>query len=189
VTLLTATRIRFVVALGTVALLSGAIASADEPRASATSAMLFDLGFSLSGGAPDKNSVSFTKNGLLVPTPWGGIEATIVSTPVDRMVRVPLSPNGEPGTTSLQPYVTAGSRTNVDSDDPVLRQARAASFADSGRAGNLKAGAGLIWRLDGNVEVFGEYQFMRLQRDAAGAGLLGSTLDTTGFSLGLSVRY
>lgn len=158
---------------------------ATEPLPSDGGSVLFDLGFSLSGG-PDRNSVSFTKRGLLVPTPWGDIEATIVSTPVDRMVRVPLSPNTDPQVGRLQPYVTAGSRLNVDSD-PVLRQARPAAFADNARGGNLKAGAGVILQLDGNVELFGEYHFMRLQRDTTAA--FGTTLDTTGFSLGLSVRY
>jgi opacity protein-like surface antigen len=125
-----------------------------------------------------------------VPTPWGDFEATIVSTPTDRMVRVPLSPNTEPAQQWFQPYVTAGSRKDVDSD-PILEQARASAFADSGRT-NLKAGAGVIFKLDDNVEVFGEYHFMRLQRDAAGRGALGpvgTSIDASGFSLGISVRY
>jgi len=154
------------------------------------SSILQDLGFSLSGGGPDRQTISTTKKGLLVPTPWGDFEATIVSTPTDRMVRVPLSPNTEPGQQRLQPYVTAGSRKNVDSD-AVLEQARAAAFGDSGRT-SLKAGAGVLFKLDDNVELFGEYQFMRLQRDEAGRGSLGplgTTLDASGFSLGLSVRY
>jgi opacity protein-like surface antigen len=104
------------------------------------------------------------------------------------MVRVPLSPNTEPGQQRFQPYVTAGARKSVD-DDPVLDQARAASFAEAGRT-NIKAGAGVLLKLDDNVELFGEYQFMRLHRDDRGAvGPLGTTLDTTGFSLGISVRY
>jgi len=152
--------------------------------------MLNELGFSLQNPIPDKNSVSFTKRGLLVPTPWGDIEATIVSTPVDRMVRVPLSPNSDPSQPRLQPYVTAGSRKNVDSDS-VLEQARPATFGDSGRT-SLKAGAGVVFKLDANVELFGEYQFMRLNRDVDNRGTLGpvgTTLDTSAFSLGLSVRY
>lgn len=177
------------VAAGVAMLLSAGFASADQhSTAAAASALLNDLGLSLQGGGPDKNTISFTKTGLLVPTPWGDFEATIVSTPVDRMVRVPLSPNAEPGQSRLQPYVTAGSRKNVD-DDPVLEQARAASFGDSGRT-NVKAGAGVLLKLDGNVELFGEYQFMRLQRDDRGAlAPLGTTLDAGGFSLGISVRY
>ena len=107
------------------------------------------------------------------------------------MVRVPLSPNPEPGQPRLQPYVTAGTRKNVDSD-PVLEQARPSAFADSGRT-NLKAGAGVIFRFDDNVELFGEYQFMRLQRETEGRGALGgplgTSLDASGFSLGISVRY
>ena len=163
-------------------------AHANDRSSASVSALLYDLGFSLQGHGTDKNTISFTKNGLLVPTPWGDFEATIVSTPVDRMVRVPLSPNTEPGQQRFQPYVTAGARKNVD-DDPVLEQARAASFADTGRT-NLKAGAGVLLKLDDNVELFGEYQFMRLHRDDRGAlGPLGTTLDTSGFSLGISVRY
>ena len=131
------------------------------------------------------------RRGLLVPTPWGEVEATIVSTPVDRMLRVPLAPNVEPGQDRVfQPYFTAGARKDVDAD-PVLEQAKAAAFGDSGRA-NLKAGAGVILRLDTNVELFGEYQFMRLHRLSDGrgaAGPLGTTLDAGGFSIGLSVRY
>jgi hypothetical protein len=154
--------------------------------------LLGDLGFTLQSGIPDKNSITFTNKGLLVPTPWGDIEATIVSTPVDRMVRVPLSPNGggDPGQPRLQPYVTAGSRKNVD-EDAVLEQARPAAFGDTGRT-NVKAGAGVLLKLDDNVELFGEYQFMRLHRDVESRGALGplgTTLDTGGFSLGLSVRY
>jgi opacity protein-like surface antigen len=168
------------------------LARADQPTPvpSGVSSVLSDLGFTLSGSAPDKNAITFTKKGLLVPTPWGDFEATIVSTPVDRMVRVPLSPNTEPAQQRIQPYVTAGARKNVDGDE-VLEQARAATFGDSGRT-NLKAGAGLLFKVDGNVELFGEYQFMRLHRDGEGKGSLGplgTTLDTSGFSLGISVRY
>ena len=161
-----------------------------QSSASDAASILTDLGFSLQT-IPDKNSVTFTNRGLLVPTPWGDFEATIVSTPVDRMVRVPLSPTPDSaGPFRLQPYVTAGSRKNVDSD-AVLEQARPATFGDTGRT-NFKAGAGLLLRLDDNVELFGEYQFMRLHRDAESRGSLGplgTTLDTTGFSLGISVRY
>ena len=164
-------------------------AFADQQSQAAASALLRDLGFTLNApGGIDKNSISFTKRGLLVPTPWGDFEASIVSTPVDRMVRVPLAPNTEPGQQRLQPYFTAGSRKNVD-DDPVLEQARASTFADAGRT-NLKAGAGLLLKLDDNVELFGEYQFMRLHRDdKGGLSPIGTSLDTTGFSLGISVRY
>ena len=191
VTLPTVTHARgLAVALGVTLVVTAGVAMAELPAAPDASALLQDLGFSFHGPAPDKNAISFTKRGLLVPTPWGDFEATLVSTPVDRMVRVPLSPNTEPGQQRLQPYVTAGTRKSVDSD-AVLEQARAATYGDSGRA-NLKAGAGVILKLDGNVELFGEYQFMRLQRDAEGRGSLGpigTTLDTSGFSLGLSVRY
>ena len=173
---------------GVVALLTAGATRADETSAASVSSFLSDLGFSLQGTGPDKNTISFTKNGLVVPTPWGDFAATIVSTPVDRMVRVPLSPNTEPGQQRVQPYVTAGARKNVDGD-PVLEQARPASFADAGRT-NLKAGAGVLLKLDDNVELFGEYQFMRLHRDDKGTlGALGTTLDASGFSLGISVRY
>lgn len=177
------------VVIGAALVLTTGAARADErAAAAASSAILRDLGFSLSDGGVDKNAISFTKSGLLVPTPWGDFEATIVSTPVDRMVRVPLSPNVEPGQSRLQPYVTAGSRKNVD-EDPILEQARPSAFADSGRT-DVKAGAGVLLKLDDNVELFGEYQFMRLHRDDRGVtGPLGTTVDTGGFSLGLSVRY
>lgn len=153
--------------------------------------LLDDLGFSLDPAAPVKNTITIRRSGVVVPTPWGDVEATIVSTPVDRMLRVPLSPNVDDGSTSrLQPYVTAGARKNVD-DDPVLEQARATAFSESGPAG-MKAGAGLLWKLDTNIELFGEYQFMRMRRDVEGRGALGpigTSLDTSGFSLGLSIRY
>jgi hypothetical protein len=176
------------VALGALVGVGSAFAGSDDPAAA--TAILRDLGFSLSANSPEKPTISFTRKGLLVPTPWGDFEATIVTTPTDRMVRVPLSPNTEPAHQRIQPYVTAGSRKNVDSD-PVLEQARPSSYADSGRT-NLKAGAGVIFKLDDNVELFGEYHFMRLQRDSDGRGAigpLGTTLDSSGFSLGLSVRY
>jgi hypothetical protein len=181
---------RFALVAGAALVLVTGVARAQQPDPATPTSLLPDLGFSLLQPGPDKNSITFTKKGLLVPTPWGDFMATIVSTPIDRMVRVPLSPNTEPGQQRLQPYVTAGSRRNVDSDS-VLEQARAASFGDSGRT-NLKAGAGVLFKLDDNVELFGEYQFMRLQRDEAGRGSLGplgTTLDASGFSLGLSVRY
>jgi opacity protein-like surface antigen len=76
-------------------------------------------------------------------------------------------------------------------DDPVLEQARPTAFADESRT-NMKAGAGVVWKVDDNVELFGEYQFMRLQRDGASRGALGplgTSLDSSGFSLGLSIRY
>ena len=164
-------------------------AEADPAVPPSASALLYDLGFTLDPIGPTKNSISLTRTGLLVPTPWGDLEASIVSTPVDRMVRVPLSPNTD-GSSRLLPYVTAGTRKNVD-DDPVLEQARPATFADSTPT-NLKAGAGVIWRLDDNVELFGEYQFMRLRRDLEGRGTLGgigTSLDAGGFSLGVSIRY
>ena len=50
----------------------------------------------------------------------------------------------------------------------------------------------MIFKLDDNVELFGEYQFMRLQRETEGRGTLGplgTALDVGGFSLGISVRY
>jgi hypothetical protein len=171
-----------------VVLLVVGVAHGNEAPVVTTSGLLSDLGFTLQGPGPDKNAISFTKQGLVLPTPWGDFAATIVSTPLDRMVRVPLSPNTEPAQQRFQPYFTAGARKNVD-DDPVLEQARAASFADAGRT-NIKAGAGVLLKLDDNVELFGEYQFMRLHRDDKGAlGPLGTTLDSTGFSLGISVRY
>jgi hypothetical protein len=188
----------FVARLTTVVLVLGVVvgvgsrpARASEGSTSATT-LLGELGFSLSDPInPSRAGISFTKKGLLVPTPWGDYEATIVTTPVDRMVRVPISPNVEPGQQRFQPYVTAGARKNVDSD-PVLDQVKASTFADSGKT-NLKAGAGILFKLDTNVELFGEYQFMRLQRETEGRGTLGgplgTTLDTSGFSLGLSVRY
>jgi hypothetical protein len=183
-------------ASGAALLLTALTVHADQPAAASSTAsstsatLLNDLGFSLTDLGPDKNTITFTNRGLVVPTPWGDFEATIVSTPVDRMVRVPLSPNTEPGPYRLQPYVTAGSRKNVDGDT-VLEQARPTAFGDTGRT-NLKAGAGVLFKLDDNVELFGEYQFMRLHRDAEGRGTLGplgTTLDTSGFSLGISVRY
>jgi hypothetical protein len=176
-------------AVGAALLFTSGFARADQPRATASSSLLHDFGFSLTDTALDKNTITFTNRGLLVPTPWGDFQATIVSTPVDRMVRVPLSPNTESGQSRLQPYVTAGARKNVD-DDAALEHARATSFGDNGRTG-LKAGAGLLLKLDDNVELFGEYQFMRLQRDGQGRGLVGplGTLDVSGFSLGISVRY
>jgi len=163
-------------------------AQSDDTR-TATS-ILRELGFSLSTSAPDKQAISVGKKGVVVATPWGDFEATIVSTPTDRMLRVPLSPTTANGDDRIQPYVTAGSRKNVDSD-PVLQQSRPSAFADSGR-NNLKAGAGVILKLDDNVELFGEYQFMRLQRETEGRGALGpigTSLDASGFSLGISVRY
>ena len=181
---LTAFAVAFIALVG----IGPAVAGTDEPPSG--SSILNDLGFSLSGGSPDRQTPAATRKGLLVPTPWGEVEATIVSTAIDRMVRVPLSPNTDAGQSRFQPYVTAGSRKNVDSD-PVLQQARPSAFADSGRT-NLKAGAGVIFKLDDNVELFGEYQFMRLQREAEGRGApgpVGTTLDAGGFSLGLSVRY
>ena len=178
----------FVIAFSTLAGIGPASAGPEDT--SGATAILRDLGFSLSTNGVDKPAISVTKKGLVVTTPWGDFEATIVSTPTDRMVRVPLSPNADPGDQRLLPYVTAGSRRNLDSD-PVLQQARPAAFADSGR-NNLKAGAGVIFKLDENVELFGEYQFMRLQRDTEGRGSLGpigTSLDASGFSLGISVRY
>jgi hypothetical protein len=157
---------------------------------SSTTTLLGELGFSLTETAPARG-LSFTKRGLLLPTPWGDYEATIVSTPVDRMVRVPISPNADPSQQRFQPYVTAGARKNVDSD-PILEQVKSTTFGDSGKT-NLKAGAGILFKVDTNVELFGEYQFMRLQRETEGRGTLGgplgTTLDASGFSLGLSVRY
>jgi len=170
---------------------SAAVASSDsQAQSGSTASLLRDLGFTLATEIPDKNSVTFTNHGLIVPTPWGDFEATIVSTPVDRMLRVPLSPNTEPGQLRLQPYFTAGARKNVDSDT-VLEQARPAAFGDAGRT-NFKAGAGVLLRLDDNIELFGEYQFMRLHRDVESRGTLGplgTSVDTSGFSLGISVRY
>ena len=131
--------IRLTTLVAALTLLGSGAALAGQDDATTTS-ILHDLGFSLTGSGPDKSTISVTRTGLLVSTPWGDFEATIVSTPIDRMVRVPLSPNAEPGQSRLQPYVTAGTRRNVDSD-PVLEQARPSSFADSGRT-NLKAGAG-----------------------------------------------
>jgi hypothetical protein len=176
-------------AVGAALLFASGFAHADQPRPAASNSLLHDFGFSLSETGLDRNTITLTNRGLLVPTPWGDFHATIVSTPVDRMVRVPLSPNAEPGQSRLQPYVTAGARKNVD-DDAALEHARAPAFGDSGRTG-LKAGAGVLFKLDDKVELFGEYQFMRLQRDGQGRGLVGplGTLDTTGFSLGISVRY
>lgn len=175
---------------GVVLLGLGIPAARAEQPVSPTNSVLMDLGFSLTEIGPDKNSISFTKRGLLVPTPWGDFEATVVSTPVDRMVRVPLSPNADASQPRVQPYVTAGSRKSVD-EDPALESARAVSYASElGRGASLKAGAGVLLKLDDRVELFGEYQFMRLQRDGGtGAGSLGTGLDSTGFSMGLSVRY
>jgi opacity protein-like surface antigen len=177
-------------AASAVLLLATSGASAQQPAAPKSRTVLSDLGFTLSTPGLDKNSITFTDRGLLVPTPWGLFEATVVSTPVDRMVRVPLSPNGEPGNQRIQPYVTAGSRKNVD-DDSVLEQVRPVSFADSPRT-DVKAGAGVLFKLDDNVELFGEYQFMRLRGDngrGSSLGPLGTSLDASGFSLGISVRY
>lgn len=174
---------------GSMLVLVTSVASAQQPAAPKSSTVLTDLGFTLSTPGLDKNSITFTDRGLLVPTPWGLFEATVVSTPVDRMVRVPLSPNGEPGNQRIQPYVTAGSRKNVD-DDSVLEQLKPVSFAETPRT-DVKAGAGVLFKLDDNVELFGEYQFMRLRKDDGRgvAGPLGTTLDAGGFSLGISVRY
>jgi len=184
-----ARRLTTLVALVTTLLGTGAAAAAGDDAPGAAS-ILRDLGFSLSTTTPDKQAISVTKKGVVLATPWGDFEATIVSTPIDRMLRVPLSPNTESADQRFQPYVTAGSRVNVDSD-PILQQSRPSAFADSGRT-NLKAGAGVIFKLDQNVELFGEYQFMRLQRDGEGRGALGpigTSLDASGFSLGISVRY
>jgi hypothetical protein len=184
-----ARRPRLMAAAAAILLAAATIASADPASAPKSTTILTDFGFSLASPGIDKNTVTFTDRGLLVPTPWGLFEATIVSTPVDRMVRVPLSPNAEPGSGRLHPYVTAGSRKNVDGDS-VLEQARPASFADTGRT-DLKAGAGVLFKLDSNVELFGEYQFMRFGRDEGRGSSLGAlgTLDSSGFSLGISVRY
>ena len=171
-------------------MLAVAPAAVSAQPASSSASVLLDLGFTLNDIGPDKNSVSFTKRGLLVPTPWGGFEATVVSTPVDRMVRVPLSPNTDAAQSRVQPYVTAGARKSVD-EDPALESSRALLYgSEAARGASVKAGAGLLFKIDDKVELFGEYQFMRLQRDGgSAAGPLGTGLDSTGFSLGLSVRY
>ena len=179
----------FAVAL-TVLIGAGSAAAGPEDVAAAN-VILRDLGFSLSEVAPERMPTSSARRGVLVPTPWGEVLAPIVSTPVDRMLRVPLAPNADARQEwVVQPYVTAGTRKDVDAD-PVLEQAKPSSFADSGRT-NLKAGAGLSLRLDENIELFGEYQFMRLNRSTDGrvnVGPFGASLDSGGFSLGLSVRY
>jgi hypothetical protein len=172
-------------------LLAPALVGAQTQQPSAPgNSVLMDLGFTLHEVGPDKNSISFTKRGLLVPTPWGGFEATAVSTPADHMVRVPLSPNTDAAQPLVQPYVTAGTRRSVD-DDPALETSRLASYgSELSRGSGLKAGAGLLLKLDERVEFFGEYQFMRVQRQGGtGVGSVGAGLDSTGFSLGLSVRY
>jgi hypothetical protein len=77
-------------------------------------------------------------------------------------------------------------------DDLALEGSRALSYgSELGRGAGLKGGAGVLLRLDDRVELFGEYQFMRLGRDGGGGagGAGGASLDSTGFSLGLSVRY
>jgi hypothetical protein len=167
------------------------IAAAGPDDVVAASVVLRDLGFSLTEVTPEKMPTASARRGVLVPTPWGEVLATIVSTPVDRMLRVPLAPNVDARQEwVLQPYVTAGTRKDVDAD-PVLEQAKPSTFADSGRT-NLKAGAGVSLRLDENIELFGEFQFMRLNRSTEGrisVGPFGASVDSNGFSLGLSVRY
>jgi hypothetical protein len=163
-------------------------AEASSDASTETSTLLRDLGFSLGATRDITTAPPPSPGGVLVPTPWGEVEATIVSTPVDRMLRVPLSSGTD--TSRFQPYFTAGTRKNVD-EDPVLEQTRATTYADEPRP-SMKAGAGVIWKVDDNVELFGEYQFMRLQRDGSSRGSigpLGTGLDSTGFSLGLSIRY
>jgi opacity protein-like surface antigen len=175
-------------ALAVLLVLSAGIAIAESDVSGALS-VLRDRDFSLAGADAEKTAASARRRGVLVPTPWGEVEATIVSTPVDRMLRVPLTPAPDAAQEPLvQPYVAAGSRRDLDAD-LALDPTRPATGSDA--AAGLKAGAGVSVRLDPNVEIFGEYQFMRL-RGAEGrgtSGSLGPTLDTSGFSLGLSIRY
>jgi hypothetical protein len=169
--------------------LASTLVSAQEQQSAPSYSALMDLGFTLHDVGPARNTLSFTNRGLLVPTPWGGFEATVVSTPVDHMVRVPLSPNTDAAQSRVQPYVTAGTRKSVD-DDPALESSRLVSYgSELSRGSGLKAGAGLLLKLDEKVEFFGEYQFMRFHRDGTSGASVGAGLDSTGFSLGLSVRY
>src|SRR5262249_35945932 len=104
------------VALALSVLAGVSAASAGPDESAATTSILKDLGFSLTESNADKTTSPGTKKGVLVPTPWGEVEATIVSTPIDRMVRVPLTSGSDTSPQVIQPYVTAGSRKNVDSD-------------------------------------------------------------------------
>ena len=132
--------------------------------------------------------------GAGVPTPWGVLDLSIGSTPQSLPFRLQLSPRTESSSPapapSLVPYLSLG-RTEMWNDElpETLR-----NLGDDG-TGRLKTGAGLIWSLNPNAEITGEYQFMGIQRPglslrpSAIDRALDTGLDVLEFSLNLSIRY
>ena len=129
-----------------------------------------------------------------VPTPWGVLDLSMGSTPQSLPFRLQLSPQTESSNSapawSLVPYLSLG-RTEMWNDElpEALR-----NLGDD-RTGRLKTGAGLIWSLNPNAEITGEYQFMGIQRPglslrpSAIDRAVDTGLDALGFSLNLSIKY
>ena len=132
--------------------------------------------------------------GAGVSTPWGVLDLSIGSTPQSLPFRLQLGPRTESSSSapawSLVPYLSLG-RTEMWNDElpEALR-----NLGDD-RTGRLKTGAGLIWSLNPNAEITGEYQFMGIQRPglslrpSAIDRALDTGLDVLEFSLNLSIKY
>lgn len=129
-----------------------------------------------------------------VSTPWGVLDLSMGSTPQSLPFRLQLSPRTESSSSapasSLVPYLSLG-RTEVWNDElpDTLR-----NLGDD-RTGRLRTGAGLIWSLNPNAEITGEYQFMGIQRSGLSVRssaidrAVDTGLDALGFSLNLSIKY
>ncbi|MBI3635752.1 MAG: hypothetical protein HY216_05970 [Candidatus Rokubacteria bacterium] len=89
------------------------------------------------------------------------------------------------GVGMLQPYLSLG---------PALLVAEAQQYAllrrdrDYAVSVGVKGGAGVSWRLDRNLSLFGEYGFTRTADEVLG-GRPSDTLDTTGFRYGVEIRF
>lgn len=89
------------------------------------------------------------------------------------------------GVRMLQPYLSLGPALLV-AEPQYLPLGRAREYSV---AVGLKGGAGVSWRLDRSLSLFGEYGFTRAADESWLGGRGGDALDTSGFRGGVEIRF
>jgi hypothetical protein len=156
--------------------LLGQTAGAQEPRVSKDA-----LDGAPSVAAPDRNFLdSLAKN----------LNLSLVTTPGQSTVRLPLTPGNWSFFTDVQAYAALSPSTVKPITEAEGLSAPAREPGEDPWKG-LGVGAGLKWRLSDRVDLFGQYQFMSLPggNSSTGSPFLRRETENPGIKAGLQIHF
>jgi hypothetical protein len=124
------------------------------------------------------------------PSPLDALDLSVVRDGAESTLRVPLAGREDNRSQSrFVPYLAVGASFLTDSS---VRDS-SVPYEDASRAqrSGMDMGAGLAWKLSNRLELFGEYRFLRMNPDPAGAvgsGILHRDTDGPFLKGGFTIR-